>query len=69
MLTIIEPINKEIREINIPDTINIDGINIEIVEIYNSAFADCERLGSVTIEDSIVIIGDLALYGCSVLNR
>ena len=36
--------------------------------IAGYTFADCSRLGNITIPDGVISIGDLAFYGCSSLT-
>lgn len=42
---------------------------LPVVRIGRAAFADCKKLESVTIPDSITAIDELAFYGCSKLNN
>ena len=51
--------NKDIREIIIPNNIEIIG---------RSAFSNCYNIRSVTIPDSVTTIGDYAFSGCSSLT-
>ena len=43
-------------------------INIDTKLIYDSAFANCNSLTSVTIPDSIIAIGNGAFYKCPITN-
>ncbi len=52
----------------IPDTINVDGEDIPVTTIRESAFSGCSSLTSIIIPDSVTSIGNLAFYECSNLT-
>ena len=57
-----------IKEANIPESIEHDGVSYPVTSIENQAFYNCTALTSVTIPDSVTSIGNQAFYGCSSLT-
>ena len=51
-------------DVLIPDTINVNGEDIPVTTIGESAFEDCSSLTSITIPDSVTSIGERAFSGC-----
>lgn len=66
--TIIKYLGNE-ENVNIPSTIEIDGINCNIYHIGSYAFQDCQSLKSVVIPDSVSTIGWGAFAGCTSLKN
>ena len=52
----------------IPSSINVNGEDISVKAIANSAFYDNDTITSVTIPDSVTTIGQYAFSGCSSLT-
>ncbi len=57
-----------IKEANIPESIEHDGVSYPVTSIENQAFYNCTALTSVTIPDSVTSIGNQAFYGCTSLT-
>ena len=55
--------------VNIPSSIEVDGITYDVKVIYGSAFYDCNKITSVYIPNSITEIGSNAFYNCTSLTR
>ena len=56
------------NDVAIPEFIDIDGEEIPVKEIGDSAFEDCSSLESVYIHSSVTSIGARAFYYCSSLT-
>ena len=54
--------------VNIPETINVEGKEIIVTSIGDSAFRNCSSLTSITIPSSVTSIGDSAFRNCSSLT-
>ena len=55
-------------DIEIPETIEHEGIKYKVTAICDSAFYSCEQLHSLSIPKSVVSIGESALYACRSLS-
>ncbi len=56
--------SKYSGDITIPATVTRDGVEYTVVRIGNSAFYDCDALGTVTLPNTITTIGSEAFAGC-----
>ena len=54
--------------VEIPGTVEVDGVSIKVVSIGKEAFCDCGELQEVTIPGSVTVIGEYAFFGCSGLT-
>ena len=61
--------SKSLRNVNIPDVINIGGCKYKVVEIGNKAFANCKNLRKVTIGKNVKKIGNRAFFKCTKLKK
>lgn len=61
--------SKSLRNVNIPDVINIGGCKYKVVEIGNKAFANCKNLRKVTIGKNVKKIGNKAFFNCIKLKK
>lgn len=62
-------INKKITQIEIPDTVTIDGIKYKVTEISSNAFRGCTKLKKVVIGKNVSRIGKKAFFGCKNLKK
>lgn len=62
-------INKKITQIEIPDTVTIDGIKYKVTEISSNAFRGCKKLKKVVIGKNVSRIGKKAFFGCRNLKK
>ena len=53
--------------VTIPSSIPVNGVNLPVTGIWDSAFANCHTLASVTIPDSVISLGDSAFWYCTSL--
>jgi hypothetical protein len=60
---------KPAGELIIPNIVEYNGVHYVVKAIENNAFSNCMNLKSVTISDSITIIGNEAFKGCSNLRE
>ena len=61
-------IDKKLKTVITPESIEIDGKNYVVTEIGNYAFENCYDLTSITIPNSVTTIGDCAFYNCRGLS-
>ena len=54
--------------VDIPGTVEVDGVSIKVVGIGSDAFNGCSGLTAVTIPGSVTDIGERAFSGCSGLT-
>ena len=54
--------------VDIPGTVEVDGVSIKVVGIGSDAFNGCSGLTAVTIPGSVTEIGERAFSGCSGLT-
>ena len=66
--TISKCIKEDISTVNIPNTINYNGINYNITSIGAYAFEKCSSLESVVIGNCVTSIGYKAFYDCDSLT-
>lgn len=57
-----------VGDINIPETIVVNGITYTVKAISSSAFGTCKELTSVTLPNSVEEIGSMAFDGCTKLS-
>ena len=55
--------------INIPETIEVEGVKYSVTSIDDYAFAGCSGLTEITIPESVTSIGDYAFSGCIELTE
>ena len=55
-------------DITIPSSVNYNGFNYRVLEIYQFAFKNCVDLTSVTIQEGVEYIGYEAFSGCNKLT-
>ena len=55
--------------VNIPDAMNIGGLNLPVTSIGGNAFASCASLASISIPNSVTNIGYGAFYDCTNLTN
>ena len=60
--------NKYKGEVNIPSSIEKDGVTYAVTSIGSSAFYNCTGLTDITIPNSVTSIGSQAFWGCSGLT-
>ena len=56
-------------EVNIPDAMNIGGLNLPVTSIGGNAFTSCATLASIKIPNSVTNIGYGAFYDCTNLTN
>ena len=65
---VIENPNKYSGAVDIPATVDYDGVTCDVTSIEDRAFSHCSGLTSVTIGNSVTSIGENAFWGCSGLT-
>ena len=55
--------NSELRSINIPSTIPVDGVDYNVMSVAKNAFNNCD-MDSLTISSGVVTIGSSAFSNC-----
>lgn len=56
-------------DVNIPDVVSNHGLKYKVTAIGNGAFAECEKLRSISISEGVKSIGEEAFAGCSALEE
>ena len=65
---IANPNEKYQGQINIPSSVNYDGVVCDVKSIGNDAFSDCKDLVSISMSNNITSIGESAFAGCKGLT-
>lgn len=60
--------NKDLIEVIIPETIEVDGTTYEVITISSKAFTKCPSLTSITIPGTVTNLGEYAFSECSKLE-
>lgn len=68
-VTLTGAVNKKIKNVNVKNSIKINGKTYKVTEIAAGAFKNCKKLKKVTIGLNITKIGKKAFYGCSSLKK
>lgn len=55
--------------LTIPDTVTIYGVEYQVVQIAEGAFANSDKLKEVTVGGNVAIIGQKAFYQCKKLQK
>lgn len=63
-----KPVDENITNAEIPESVTIDGRSFSVEEIRNSAFANCANLVTLTMPSTMKKIGNNAFNGCVVLE-
>ena len=61
--------NSSLKIINIPSSITYEGKSYSVIEVGENAFANCQKLTSVTLPNTITTIGRGAFNGCFYLEN
>lgn len=61
--------NKNLKKINVPNTIEIDKKTYTVTEIGNNAFKNCSKATQATIGKNVKKIGSNAFAGCKKLKK
>ena len=64
----LHPVNKNVKSINIPETVSANGIKYKVIAINQEAFVGCTGLTKVTISKTIREIGDKAFCNCKTIK-
>ena len=62
-------VEKTVRTLTIPETVNIQGKNYKVTELGKQAAKNCKKLTQVTVGKNVTKIGRNAFRGCSKLKR
>ncbi len=65
----LETSSTESTAITIPATVEINGVEINVISIENEAFRECSSLTSIEIPSSVTTIGFNAFQNCSSLEK
>lgn len=68
-VTVVKPVNKKLKSVTIPATVNINGYAFKVTAISNKAFKNNKKLKSVTIGSNVKTIGKEAFSGCKALKK
>lgn len=68
-VTFMNPANKKIKKITIPNKVEILGQSFKVTQINKKACYNCKKLNTVTIGDNITTIGDQAFAKCGKLKK
>lgn len=61
--------NKDLIEVVIPETIEVDGTTYEATTVGDNAFKDCSAMTSISIPGSVTSVGNYAFNGCPSLAK
>ena len=61
--------DKSVVNVEIPSTVSINGKKYKCTSIFKDAFKKCHGLISISIPNSVTIIGDEAFYDCINLDK
>ena len=59
---------KNVKSVNVPDTVEIDGVECYVDSVATKAFYNCKKLQKVTLPDTITRIEKKAFSGCKKLK-
>ena len=68
-LTYEGPASKDVKKVNIPKSVVVDGKKYKVTEISSNAFKGCNKLTTVAIPATIESIGKNAFAGCTKLEK
>lgn len=60
---------SNIKSLNVPAAVEIQGVMCQVTEISSKAFQNCKNLKSAVIGENIAVIGKQAFSGCKKLNK
>lgn len=62
-MSVVGPLSSKIKNVSIPDSINVGGMNYKITSVEKKAFMNCSKLTKVTIGANVKNIGSNAFAG------
>lgn len=68
-VTLVKPVSKSVKKVNIPATVKIEGFTFRVTAVSAKAFAGCKKLKTVTIGANVSSIGKQAFKNCKKLSK
>jgi hypothetical protein len=65
----VKPVDKKIKKLAIPSKVQILGKSFKVTKIDKKACYNCKQLNTVTIGNSVTVVGDQAFAKCKKLSK